>query len=227
MKSIIRVLLIFCCLHLGFAQNDSIKSQTKQPFILKLLDNKENQKVGHWSIGAYRPFFNGNDFLSKTFEPDLGFYFNFSFFIYKQFQIGYKYNYNHLSVNNNTVSGNLRSSRLIENIFYFGYEFVPSKNLRFGIEYSPFAAFRLNNKAGGSINFKDTGSGHYLNITANYRIAEPLYVFMSYGFNSITTDIRLPAELEDTFRNLDYNHFSFGFKIYFGKQDLINSFINP
>lgn len=226
MKSIFKILVLFFCIQNVVAQNDSVPANTDQPFLLKLLDNKNNKAFGEFSFGAYRPIFNGGDYLDNTFEPNPGIYLNFSFFIYKQFHIGYKLNSNHLSVVDSSVRG-FRSSNLTESFFYFGYEFVPTDRLRLGIEYSPFVDFELNNNAGDDIGFSDDGDGNYFNFTVNYEVMKGLHLFVSYGFNNITTDIRVPSQLEDTFRNLSYNHFSVGFKVYFGKQDLINSFINP
>jgi len=226
MRSIFKVLVFFFCFQNVVAQNDSIQYKDNRPFILKLLDSKTNKAFGELSFGAYRPIFNGGDYLESTFSINPGIYLNFSFFIYKQFHVGFKVNSNHLSVVDSSILG-FRSSNLSETLLYFGYEFVPTDRLRLGIEYSPFVDFDLNNNAGDDIGFSDDGEGHYFNFTANYEVMTDFYVFASYGFNNITTDIRVPSQLEDFYRNLSYSHFSFGFKFYFGKQDLINSFINP
>jgi hypothetical protein len=210
-NSVIKILFcIVFCLQLQ-SQNDSL-SQTSDVSKIKFLFDESRQYLGSVSIAYQSSIPYGENFIGKGFERDGGFSFDFSFYVFKNFFIGFNYGINEFENINRELLGNYKETEVEERYFKIGYEFLPLKRVRLGINTSIGGEATLSNKSGLGFSNRDSGKLWSYGFRLEYEIIKNANLSVAYNWRRIKTNIQTPSALVPFFDKGTYNTLNFGFK---------------
>nr|WP_321221497.1 hypothetical protein [uncultured Psychroserpens sp.] len=218
-KSTICFLLVFSAFNLN-AQNEAISEETSKSE--DTITNSKQRNVAY-SIGYHKPMSSGDNFIGKGLEGKGGFDFKIQVYVYKQFFIGGALGASYFRVKDPAIVGNYKKTRIAEEYLFIGYEFVPTQDIRVGVNASVYGQSNYKNSFAEDVYQKDSARLNSYGFYVTYEISNQFMIFADYSYRVDKTNIDVPASLEDTFRRGTYNKIGIGIKFSFKGKDLINS----
>jgi hypothetical protein len=185
------------------------------------------QRFGAFSMGYHKPFTNGDNFMGLGLEGRSGLDFKVQVYTYKQIIIGYYFGVSFFDVKNKTILGNYEKSRLSEQFFYIGYEFLPLDKVRLGVTASIVGDANFKNRyypEAENVYQRDHGNLNSYGLYINYEIWRHIMVYFDYSYRTSKTDIAVPSELNALFNKGNYHAFGIGLTYTIGSRDLISRF---
>ncbi|WP_211206518.1 hypothetical protein [Aequorivita sublithincola] len=167
------------------------------------------KNIGSIEIGTYFPLAFGNNFVNDGMDLKLGARLSFKVDTYKGIYIGPYFSFFNGNVTNRELLGNYYDTTNYTLGLVAGYEkHIDKFDLSIGIGVG--ASSYKNNR------FEDTATAVWLNPEINYRFTNYLGVYFAPELRHDFMNIDTPAELEDTFKGVNYLNISFGLRISLG-----------
>ena len=198
-------------------QNDDSKSNL-------FLYDRSRQRFGAVSVSYQLPIPTGTNFIGQGFSGDQGYSANLRLFPYKQFFIAFSYGMSEFNVKDRSVVGNYNSANAEERYFALGYEFLPLKKFRFGVNASVGGRITLTNRVTNSSGNKDTGRLIVYGLNLDYELSQVISVFCQFAFKRMKTDIIVPGALSNVFEEGTYNTINIGLRFSFGRDDIFSRY---
>lgn len=176
-------------------------------------NNGQGKNVGSVVIGPYFPLAFGDNFVNNGMDLKLGLRLSFKVNTYKGVYIGPYFSFFNSRVNNRALLGNYSNTTNFVIGGIVGYETHINKfdlNIGIGVGSSSYS----NGGPGGG--FEDTATAVWLNPEVSYRITNYLGFYVAPEIRHDFMNIDAPAELEDTFKGVNYLNVSFGLRINLG-----------
>ncbi|WP_299121733.1 hypothetical protein [uncultured Winogradskyella sp.] len=205
--------------------NDYTEESTKGNFF----SSEERQNFFVIMVGGHKPFTSGDNFMGKGLKGKSGIDFRVQMYVYKQFFIGVASGASYLDVKNQELLGNYKKTRISENYFYLGYEFLPAESLRLGVNISIDGDLRYKNTGFSSSDIADQYDSAKLNrygFYLNYELGRHFMLYLDYGYNISKTNINTPSTVEDFFSKGKYSTIGLGLVFTIGSRDLISRFLD-
>lgn len=229
LRLIIKVLIVLFVVSVGHAQEESIESEANTSANNTFFDSEERQRFFAITIGGHKPFTSGDNFMGEGLEGKSGIDFKVQMYVYKHFFIGLATSASYFDVKNQELVGSYRKSRIAENYAYLGYEFLPTDELRLGINVSIDGDVDYKNTGFSTSDISeqhDSGKLNRYGLYLHYELAKHFMVYLDYGYNVIKTNIDVPSQLDDFFSKGKYHSIGIGFVFTIGSRDLISRFLN-
>lgn len=171
------------------------------------------KNIGNIVIGPYFPIAFGDNFVNNGMDLKLGGKFAFKVNAFHDFYIGPYFSFFNGNVTNRQLLGNYNSTTNYVLGGIIGYEkHIDKLDVSLGIGVGA-ATYRNH---GPSDNFSDTATAVWLNPEISYRFTTYLGFFVAPEIRHDFMNIDVPAELEDTFKGVNYFNISFGLRINLG-----------
>lgn len=176
------------------------------------------------SLEVYSPIPSGNKFIGEAMEGKFGFSFKTQMMIYKQFFVQLGVGETYLNLNDISVTGNYRNTRISNQYVSIGYELLPLKNVRLGASIGVLGRADYYNKfsEGISVIQRDTAKLNIYELYIDYEIFYFMAVTVNYAYRNDKTKIDVPQELESTFNRAQFHNVALGIKFYLGDNNLFN-----
>lgn len=175
--------------------------------------NGPGKNIGSIVIGPYFPIAFGDNFVNNGMDMKLGARLSFKVNVYKGVYIGPYISFFNGDVNNKNLLGNYLNTTNIAVGGIVGYETHIDKfdiSIGIGVGESSY------NNGGSNISFEDTATAVWLNPEISYRFTNYLGIYFAPEIRHDFMNIEVPAELEDTFKSVNYLNISFGLRINLG-----------
>lgn len=170
-------------------------------------------RVGSVIVGAYLPIAFGDNFVTNGMDLSLGAKVAFKVNAYKGIYVGPYLSFFSGDVTDQDLLGNYQNTVNITVGGVLGYDFYVNNfdiSLGVGLGHSVYS----NRGLGDS--FNDTATAVWFSPEVNYRFNPYLGVFVAPELRHDFMAIDVPAELEDTFKGVNYFNISFGLRINLG-----------
>lgn len=192
-----------------FAQEVETKKNTET----ETQQESSGKEVGSIVVGPYFPISFGGNFVNDGMNLKPGIRFSFKVNAYQGFYIGPYFSYFNGKVLNTELIGNYYKTRNIVIGGVMGYEKHLDKfDVSIGIGVGEAIFY---NKASFD-NFTDTATAVWLNPEVSYRFSPYFGVYFSPELRHDFMNIDVPAELNDTFKGVNYLNLSFGLRFNLG-----------
>jgi uncharacterized membrane protein len=172
------------------------------------------KNIGSIAIGPYVPIAFGDNFVNNGMDLKLGARLSFKVNVYKGVYIGPYISFFNGDVNNKNLLGNYENTTNIAVGGIVGYETHIDK---FDISIGIGVGESTYQNGGTALNsFEDTATAVWLNPEVSYRFTRYLGLYVATEIRHDFMNIDAPAELEDTFKGVNYLNISFGLRINLG-----------
>src|SRR5690606_8712710 len=176
------------------------------------------------SIDGYSPIPSGNKFVGQAMEGKFGISLKFQMMVYKQFFVSIGVGETYFNVNDISIVGNYRSTRVSNQYVTIGYEFLPVEKIRLGIGIGILGRADYTNKfrEGISVIQKDTAKLNIYELYIDYEVFYFMAVTFNYAYRNDRTKIDIPEELQSTFDRAQFHNVGIGIKFYLGDNNLFH-----
>ncbi|MGO3182192.1 MAG: hypothetical protein ACTIJ9_05100 [Aequorivita sp.] len=175
--------------------------------------NIDGKKFGSITVGAYVPIAFGKNFVNNGMNLKVGAQTQLKINVLEDFYIGPAFSFFSGDVNNRELVGNYDTMTNVVVGGVIGYEKQVQKfdiSIGLGVGYSGY----FNRGLGD--NFEDSATAVWLRPEVSYRLANYISVYVAPELRHDFMNIDVPAELEDTFKGVNYFNVGFGLRINLG-----------
>lgn len=174
---------------------------------------KKAKNIGNISLSPYLPIAFGDNFVTNGLDLTLGARLSFKINAYQDFYVGPYFSFFSGWVDNPELLGNYYGTTNYVVGALIGYEKHINK---FDLSVGLGVGASTYRNHGTSDYFSDSATTVWLNPEVSYRFSTYLGVFITPELRHDFMNIDVPAELKDTFKNVNYLNLSLGLRINLG-----------
>ncbi|WP_372752800.1 hypothetical protein [Mariniflexile sp.] len=218
-----RILFCFLLFSIFSFGQDFSNSETQN----NKLESAKRQLLGSLAIDYYIPSTSGENFVGNGMKGEGGYSIKMQLFPYKQFFIGFNFGNTYLSVTDRAFTGNYNKTNIRNQCFFTGYEFLPFKLTRLGLNIGISGDAHYENIGftnNEEYNQTDTGVIMYYEMYFDYEVGNKFSIYFAYSYRKDKMNIMAPEILQANFNEAIYHNFGVGIKFHIGNKDVISLF---